>query len=69
MPNQPEGDSRKVTLRSDPLSYAAGDQYHLVIEARDKSTKSVQKYPLTLVRSVTVEQAPEKDSPQPNEPK
>ncbi|MGO9109380.1 MAG: Ig domain-containing protein [Thermoguttaceae bacterium] len=69
VPNQPEGNSRKATLRSDPLSYGSGEQYHLVIEARDKNTKSVQKYPLTLVRSVTVEQAPEKDSPQPNEPK
>ncbi len=67
--NQPDGNFRKANLRSDPLSYASGDQYHLVIEARDTSTKSVQKYPLTLVRSVTVEQAPEKDSPQPSEPK
>ena len=54
---------------SDPLNYGSGEEYHLVIEARDKGTKSVQKYPLTLVRSVTVEQAPEKDSPQPSEPK
>jgi hypothetical protein len=54
-------------LRSDPLSYNQGDEYRLVIEARDKATKSVQKYPLTLIRSVTVEQV--KDSPQPKEPK
>jgi hypothetical protein len=67
VPNQPEGDTRKVTLRSDPLSYNQGDEYHLIIEARDKNTKRVEKYPLTLIRSVTVEQ--QKDSPQPNEPK
>ena len=29
VPNQPDGDSRKVTLRSDALSYNAGDTYHL----------------------------------------
>lgn len=68
VPNQPEGDARKATLRSDPLSYNQGDEYRLVIEARDKATKSVQKYPLTLIRSVTVEQI-QKDSPQPNDPK
>ena len=45
VPNQPEGDSRKVTLRSDPLNYSQGDEYHLVIEARDKNTKSVREVP------------------------
>ena len=65
VPNQPQGDSRKATLRSDQLSYNSGDEYHLVIEARDKN-KNVQKYPLTLVRSVTVEQQEQpKDSPKP----
>jgi hypothetical protein len=67
VPNVAEGsDKRKVTLRSDRIRYDSGDQYNLVIEARDKKTQSVQKYPLTLVRSITVEQqkqAPESTSP------
>ncbi len=68
VPNQPEGDARKATLRSDPLNINDKDEYHLVIEARDKKNASVQKYPLTLVRKVTVVQQQEqpKDSPQPN---
>ncbi len=66
VPNQPEGDLRKATFSSDPLNYNQGDTFHLVIEARDKKTNSVQKYPLTLVRSVTVEQQDQsKVSPQP----
>ena len=56
VPNQPKGDTAKATLRSEQMSYGSGDTYHLVIEARDKKTKNVQKYPLTLVRSVTVQQ-------------
>ena len=65
VPNQVEGDSRKATLRSDPLSLQR-DEYHMVVEARDKATKTVQKYPLTLVQSVTIEQQDQpKDSPQP----
>jgi hypothetical protein len=67
VPNQPDGDSRKVTLRTDPLTYGQNEEYRLVLEARDKNTKSVQKYPLTLIRSFIVEQKP--DSPQPKEPK
>jgi hypothetical protein len=55
VPNQPDGDKRKVTLRSDPMSYNSGEEYHLMIEARDKNNV-VQKYPLTLVRSITVQQ-------------
>jgi hypothetical protein len=50
--NQPEGDSRKALLVSEPLG-SEKEEFHLVVEARDKATKSVQKYPLTLVRSVT----------------
>jgi hypothetical protein len=47
VPNQAEGDSRKVVLRSAQLPYkAAGEMYQLVVEARDKAGKS-QKYPLT----------------------
>ncbi len=53
--NQPDGDARKATLVSDPMS-TDKEEFHLVIEARDKATKSVQQYPLTLVRSVTYEQ-------------
>ena len=53
--NQPDGDARKATLVSDPLS-GDKEERHMVIEARDKATKSVQQYPLTLVRSVTHEQ-------------
>ncbi len=68
--NQPAGDSRKATLRSEKLDYGSGDEYHLVIEARDKKTQSVEKYPLTLVRSITVEQQDQpKETPQPNPPK
>jgi hypothetical protein len=53
--NQSEGDARKAVLRTEPLD-TSKDEFHLVIEARDKATKSLQKYPLTLVRSVTFEQ-------------
>jgi hypothetical protein len=62
--NQPDGDARKATLVSDPLS-SDKEEFHLVIEARDKATKSVQQYPLTLVRSVTYEQ---QNSPPPSQP-
>lgn len=55
VPNQAEGDARKASLRTDPLD-TSKDEFRLVIEARDKAGKSVQKYPLTLVRSVTYEQ-------------
>jgi hypothetical protein len=63
--NQPAGDARKATLVSEPLS-SDKEEFHLVIEARDKATKSVQQYPLTLVRSVTYEQqnAPQVSQPQ-----
>jgi len=53
--NQPAGDARKAELRTDPLD-TSKDEFHLVIESRDKATRAVQKYPLTLVRSVTYEQ-------------
>jgi hypothetical protein len=72
VPNAADGDKRKVILRSDRIRYDSGEQYNLVIEARDKKTNSVQKYPLTLVRSITVQQrqspgaAPPPDSPKPN---
>jgi hypothetical protein len=66
VPNAPDGNSRKVTLLSDLMNVNARDTFHLVIEARDKNTKTVQRYPLTLVRSVTVEQ--QKESPQPGGP-
>ena len=55
VPNQAEGDTRKASLRTEPLD-TSKDEFHIVIEARDKAGKSVQKYPLTLVRSVTYEQ-------------
>ena len=42
------------------------DEFHLVVEARDKATKSVQKYPLTLVRSVTYSQ--QQTTPPPSQP-
>ena len=45
--NQDSADGRKVTLRSDPITYGPqGKTYNLVLEARDKAKKSVQKYPL-----------------------
>jgi hypothetical protein len=47
VPNQDSPDGRKVTLRSDPINYGSRDAtYHLVLEARDKVKKTVQKYPL-----------------------
>ena len=42
VPNQPEGDSRKVTLRSDTMNYGRRPEYHLVIEARDKPTQRLR---------------------------
>jgi hypothetical protein len=62
--NQAAGDARKAELRTDPLD-TSKDEFHLVVEARDKATKSVQKYPLTLVRSVTYEQ---QNAPPPSQP-
>ncbi len=68
VPNQAEGDTRKVTLRSDPYNYGPrGQIYHLVLEARDKATKRTEKYPLSLQLGVTLKkvensQAPVKDS-------
>ncbi len=55
VPNQPQGDARKAVLVTDPIS-ADKQEFHLIIEARDAATKSVQKYPLTLVQSITYEQ-------------
>jgi hypothetical protein len=65
VPNKLEGDSRKATLRTEPLSIGAGKEFHLVVEARDKKTNSVEQYPLTLIRRFTVEEKPQTDSPQP----
>jgi hypothetical protein len=54
--NQPQGDQRRAVLQSPRLSYgAAGSLYHLVIEARDTATKTVQQYPLTFRSRITVE--------------
>jgi hypothetical protein len=61
--NQQEGDARKATLRSDPITDKP--EVHLTIEARDKATKSVQKYPLTLVEKKTYTQ---QDSSSPTQP-
>ena len=68
VPNQADGDNRKVTLRSDALNYGPrGQIYHLVLEARDKTTKRTEKYPLSLQLGVTLKkvensQVPVKDS-------
>ena len=47
VPNQPEARGRKASLRTPAIPYGQRDEvYHLVIEARDKAGKSIQKYPL-----------------------
>lgn len=46
--SMPDGDHRKVTLLSEPIKYGPhGQTYHIVVEARDKAGKSVEKYPLS----------------------
>jgi hypothetical protein len=62
--NQPDGNARKATLVTDPLTNDKED-VHLVIEARDKAAKNVQQYPLTLVKSVTYTQ---QNAPPPGQP-
>jgi len=68
VPNQADGENRKVILRSEAMNYGPrGQVYHLVLEARDKATKRVEKYPLTLQLGVTLKkvensQPPVKDS-------
>ena len=42
-------------MHSPRLAYGPpGTLYHLVIEARDAATKTVQQYPLTLRAAVTI---------------
>ena len=44
--NEPQGDSRRVELHSPRMAYGPpGTLYHLMIEARDAATKTVQQYP------------------------
>ena len=47
--SQPDGDHRKTTLTTDTMDFGPrGQIYHFVLEARDKATKRVEQYPLSL---------------------
>ena len=62
--NQIVGDNRKVTLTSGKLNYGPrGQIYHLVLEARDKATKRVEKYPLSLQLGATIKKVENPQSP------
>ncbi len=51
---QPQGNMRQAVLQSPKIAVGApGTLYHLMIEARDAKTKSVQQYPLTLRSKTT----------------
>ena len=55
-PNEPQGGSRRVVLRSPKLALGPpGTIYHLMIEARDTKTQTVQQYPLTFRSTVIIE--------------
>jgi hypothetical protein len=54
-PNEPQGESRRVVLTSPKLAYGPpGTLYHLMLEARDAATQTVQQYPVTLRAAVTI---------------
>jgi hypothetical protein len=73
VPNQPEGNNRKVVLISPKLTIGGeGTMYHLVLEARKKGEASPAPYPLTLQlkSTLTIEQIGQpKDSTQPKDMK
>jgi hypothetical protein len=55
-PNEPQGTSRRVVLRSPKLAYGPqGTLYHLMIEARDAKTQTVQQYPLTFRSAIVIQ--------------
>ena len=65
VPNQPtEGDAKKATLKSDPIADNK-PEIHLVVEARDKATKSVQKVSADAGAEVHLRTAAEQSSAQP----
>lgn len=64
VPNQVQGEKGKVTLGSDPLKFGPrGQIYHLVVEARDKATQRIEKYPLNLQLGSTITVVPNAQPP------
>jgi hypothetical protein len=64
--SEPVGATRHVQLQSPPLPYGSpSKRYHLIIEARDPSGKSVQAYPFTFRLRPDIQRTEDAKSPRP----